>query len=53
MSGYKLLMFLQEPVRTTFQCAYCKLVMRDPVQTSKTGIRFCKECYNKVPRYAV
>ena len=51
MPGYKLV-FLQEILKT-FLCAYCKLVMRDPVQTSKTGIRFCKECYNKAPRYAL
>ena len=47
MPGLKL--HLQEggEVRDELTCSYCKLVLRDPVQTSESGLRFCKECFSK------
>ena len=52
MSGYKV--FLQDggDIREGLTCTYCKLVLKDPVQTSESGQRFCWECYHKAPRYA-
>ena len=51
MSGYKV--FLQDggDIREGLTCTYCKLVLKDPVQTSESGQRFCWECYHKAPRY--
>ena len=31
-------------------CPHCNLVLNDPVQTTETGLRFCRECFN---RYSV
>ena len=45
MPGYKV--FLQDggDIREELTCSYCKLVLKDPVQTSESGQRFCWECY--------
>ena len=47
MPGLKL--YLQEggEVRDELTCSYYNLVLRDPVQTSESGLRFCKECFSK------
>ena len=29
-------------------CTYCSLLLKDPVQTSETGKRYCKECFDIV-----
>ena len=26
-------------------CGYCKLLLKNPVQTSKSGKRLCRECF--------
>ena len=31
-------------------CSYCKLVLKDPVQTSESGLRLCRECWDKVSK---
>ena len=53
MPGYKV--FLQDDgeIREGLTCCYCRLVLKDPVQTSESGLRFCKECYSKAPRLAI
>ena len=45
MPGYKL--YLQEggEVHEGLKCSHCKLVLKDPIQTSQTGQRYCKECF--------
>ena len=48
MPGYKLFLLNGEEVRDELLCLYCKLVLKDPMQTSITGLRFCKECIDKV-----
>ena len=44
MPGYKLYPQNGE-IREGLKCAYCKLVLKDPVQTSETGLRLCKDCF--------
>ena len=34
-------------------CCYCKLMLRDPVQTTVTGHRLCRDCFNAAQRYIV
>ena len=29
-------------------CTHCSSLLKDPVQTSETGKRYCKECFNIV-----
>ena len=45
MAGYKL--YLQEgrEVHEGLKCSHCRLVLKDPIQTSQTGQRYCKECF--------
>jgi len=51
MPGYKI--FLQDgrTLREALKCSHCQLVLRDPIQTTETGVRFCRECYNEAVRY--
>ena len=50
MPGYKV--FLQDggDIREGLTCSYCKLVLKDPVQTSESGQRLCRECYDKATK---
>ena len=45
MPGHKV--FLQDggEIRDGLACSYCKLLLKDPVQTSESGQRLCKECF--------
>jgi len=44
MPGYKI--YLQGgQVHEGLKCSYCLLVLKDPIQTSETGQRYCKECF--------
>ena len=47
MPGLEL--YLQDggKVQDELTCSYCKLVLKDPVQTSESGLRFCRECFDK------
>ena len=47
MPGHKV--FLQDDgeIREGLTCFYCKLVLKDPVQTTETGLRLCKECFEE------
>ena len=47
MPGYKVLPHDGREVREGLICFYCKLVLKDPTQTSETGLRFCRECFDK------
>ena len=50
MPGYKV--FLQDggDIREGLTCSYCKLVLKDPVQTSESGQRLCKGCFDKATK---
>ena len=40
-------MVLQDgEIREGLTCSYCKLLLKDPVQTSESGLRLCRECYD-------
>ena len=38
-------------VRDGLTCSYCKLMLKDAVQTTETGLRFCKGCFEKAQRF--
>ena len=42
-------MYLQDgrDIHEKLKCSYCKLLLKDPVQTSESGLRFCRECFSK------
>lgn len=49
MPGYKV--YVQEndgEVREGLKCFFCKLLLKDPVQSSETGQRYCKDCFSEV-----
>ena len=51
MPGYTV--YLQKndvTIREGLKCTYCRLVLRDPIQTSETGQRYCKECFTEAKR---
>ena len=50
MPGHKV--YLQDggEIREGLKCCYCRLVLKDPVQTSESGLRLCKECYEKASK---
>ena len=47
MPGHKV--YLQDggEIREGLTCSYCKLVLKDPVQTTETGLRLCRECFGE------
>ena len=44
---------MDDRVHEGLLCYYCRLVLKDPIQTSETGQRFCKECFKEAVRYNV
>ena len=53
MPGYKV--FLQDggEIRDGLTCSYCKLLLKNPVQTSESGQRLCKECFEVATRLVI
>jgi len=51
MPGYSVVKQDGGKIRDEWTCSYCKLVLKDPVQSSETGLRLCKECFDKAQRY--
>ena len=51
MPGYKLFLLSGGEVCDELTCSYCKLVLKDPVQTSETGLRLCEDCVDKAQKY--
>ena len=49
MPGYKVVVQDGE-IREELTCSYCKLLLKDPVQTSESGLRLCRECYDTAYR---
>ena len=45
-------MFLEDggEIREGLTCSYCKLVLKDPVQTSESGLRLCRGCFEKASK---
>ena len=44
---------MDDGVREGLLCYYCRLILKDPIQTSETGQRFCKECFKEAVRYVI
>ena len=45
MPGYKVFLEDGGEIREGLTCAYCKLMLKDPVQTSESGLRLCRGCF--------
>ena len=45
MPGYKVFLEDDGEIREGLKCSYCKLVLKDPVQTSESGLRLCRGCF--------
>ena len=52
MPGYKLRLQNNEEPSEGIKCSYCRLIMRDPIQTTESGQRYCRECFKEAVRYA-
>jgi len=44
MPGYKVFLEDDGEICEGLACSYCKLVLKDPVQTSESGLRLCQDC---------
>ena len=53
MPGYKLRLQKNEEPSEGIKCSYCRLIMRDPIQTAESGQRYCRECFKEAVRYAL
>ena len=53
MPGYRVYSQDGGEVRDGLTCSYCKLMLKDPVQTTETGKRFCKGCFEKAKAYVI
>ncbi|XP_065916372.1 TNF receptor-associated factor 3-like [Dysidea avara] len=47
MPGYRVYPQDGGDVRDGLTCSYCELMLKDAVQTTETGLRFCKGCFEK------
>ena len=47
MPGHKVYLQDGEKICEGLTCFYCELLLKDPVQTSESGLRLCRECYDK------
>ena len=50
MPGYKIHLQKSSEIREGIKCTYCRLVLRDPIQTRETGQRYCRECFTDAIR---
>ena len=39
-----------EEIREGLKCFYCKLVLKDPVQTTESGLRLCRGCFEEAKK---
>ena len=51
MPGHKLYLQDEGDIHEGLKCSYCRLVLKDPIQTSETGQRYCKECFKDAVRF--
>ena len=47
MPGYKVYLRDGGEIREGLMCCYCSLVLKDPVQTSESGLRLCRGCFEE------
>ena len=50
MPGYKVFLEDGGELSEGLTCSYCKLVLRNPVQTSESGLRLCRGCFEDANR---
>ena len=50
MPGHKVLLQVGGEIREGLTCSYCKLLLKDPVQTSESGLRLCRECFEEASK---
>ena len=45
-------MYLQDggEIHEGLICSYCKLLLKDPVQTSESGLRLCRGCFEEASK---
>ena len=50
MPGHKV--YLQDggEISEGLTCCYCRLVLKDPMQTNESGLRLCRECFEEVSK---
>ena len=53
MPGYKVYPQDGGDVRDGLTCSYCELMLKDAVQTTETGLRFCKGCFEKARKFVL
>ena len=53
MQGYKVFLEDGGEICEGLTCSYCKLVLKDPVQTSESGLRLCRGCFEKAKKLVV
>ena len=53
MPGYKVSLVgnTASIIREGLKCSYCRLLLKDPIQTSESGLRYCRECFKEAVRY--
>lgn len=52
MPGYDLKVDGDYARLDSLQCTYCKLILRDAIQTSE-GQRFCKTCWEQIEKFVL
>ena len=50
MQGHKVFLEDGGEICEKLTCFYCKLVLKDPVQTSESGLRLCRGCFEKAKK---
>ena len=53
MPGHKVFLEDGGEIREGLTCFYCKLVLKDPVQTSESGRRLCRGCYEEAKKLVI
>ena len=55
MPGHQIYLLGGREVHEGLKCLYCRLVLKDPIQTSETGQRYCRECFEdaKLVQFAI
>ena len=47
MPGYKVFLEDGGEIHEELTCSYCELVLKDPVQTTESGLRLCRGCFEE------
>ena len=50
MSGHVIHLQDDQTLPNELKCAYCELVLNDPMETSESELRFCAKCHDKASK---